>query len=100
MENPTGLFSGAVELIGGVAGLLTTIAFVPQVIKVVRTKSTKDLSKGMCLTFSIGLFMWLIYGICVGSIPIVLANGVTLLLSSTILWYKQKYAPEIRLKKQ
>lgn len=79
------------DLIGGVAGLLTTIAFVPQVIKVIRTRSTRDLSIWMCLTFSAGVFLWLIYGLGVGSLPIVLANGVTLVLSFIILWFKRKF---------
>ena len=91
MESATPIWGTMLDLLGGVAGLLTTIAFVPQVIKVIRTRSTKDLSVWMCLAFSAGVFLWLLYGLCIGSLPIVLANGVTLILSSIILWYKRKF---------
>lgn len=85
------IFLETAELIGSVAGTLTTLAFVPQVLKVVRTRSTQDLSLGMCLIFSAGLLMWLVYGLCIGSAPVILANAVTLVLSAIILRYKLKY---------
>jgi MtN3 and saliva related transmembrane protein len=79
------------DIIGGLAGLLTTMAFVPQVIKVVRSRSTGDLSFAMFLIFTLGVFLWLLYGFCMGSIPIILANLATFLLSITILFYKVRY---------
>jgi MtN3 and saliva related transmembrane protein len=79
-----------VEILGGTAGVLTTMAFLPQVIKVIRTKSTSDLSLGMCLTFSTGVFLWFIYGLCLGSTPLILANTATFIFSFIILWYKIK----------
>lgn len=80
-----------VEMLGGAAGVLTTLAFVPQMLKVVKTKSTKDLSLAMCLTFSAGVFLWLVYGLCLRSTPLILANTATFLFSSVILWYKIRF---------
>lgn len=75
-------------MIGYLAACLTTAAFVPQVWKVYRTRDTRAISQAMYLIFSLGVFFWLIYGWYLGSWPIVLANGVTLLLSLSILWMK------------
>ena len=79
------------DIIGGIAGTLTTIAFFPQVLKVVRTKSTHDLSLGMFIIFCIGVFLWLVFGIFLKSAPVVIANFFTLICSLIILWYKMKY---------
>ena len=76
------------EMIGYLAACLTTAAFVPQVWQVYRTRDTRAISQAMYLIFSLGVFLWLIYGWYLGSWPIVLANGVTLLLSLSILWMK------------
>ena len=80
-----------VEIVGFAAGILTTIAFLPQVIKIWKTKSTKDISLGMFITFTTGIFLWLIYGILINSPPIILANIVTFILSLTILVFKIRY---------
>jgi len=81
----------SVTIIGLLAGTLTTIAFLPQVIKTWKTKSTKDISLGMFLTFCTGVLLWIIYGTLVKDIPVVIANVATLSLASTILWFKLKY---------
>ena len=81
----------SVTIIGLLAGTLTTIAFLPQVIKTWKTKSTKDISLGMFLTFCTGVLLWIIYGTLVKDIPVVIANIATLSLASTILWFKLKY---------
>lgn len=73
------------DIVGYLAGALTTIAFLPQVIKAWRTRRTEDLSLGMYLTFNIGVALWLIYGILLGSFPIIAANVLTLLLTGSIL---------------
>lgn len=78
-------------LIGSSAGLLCTISFLPQVIKVIRTKNTEDLSFATFSIFSMGVFLWLIYGILIGKIPIILANGITLILVIIILTLKIRY---------
>lgn len=77
--------------IGLLAGTLTTISFVPQVIKIWKTKHARDLSLGMFAIFSSGVLLWLWYGIAIGATPIIVANAVTLGLSLTILVFRIKY---------
>jgi MtN3 and saliva related transmembrane protein len=79
------------EIIGYLAGSLTTLAFVPQVLQIYKTKSAKDVSLAMFLLFTTGVVMWLAYGLMTHSLPVVAANGVTLLLSAVILFFKYKY---------
>jgi MtN3 and saliva related transmembrane protein len=80
-----------VELIGYIAGMITTASFAPQVMKTIKTKSTRDISFGMYTVLCIGIALWFAYGILIESLPIVLANGVTLALAITILAFKLKY---------
>jgi len=77
-----------VTILGLLAATLTTIAFVPQVLKTWRTRSTHDISLGMFSLLAAGVFAWLIYGILIGDLPLVLANGVTFVLAGTILYFK------------
>ncbi len=79
------------DLLGLIAGTLTTVAFVPQVVQAWRTRSTHDISLGMFSLFSTGVVLWLFYGIHLGAWPIILANIVTLVLSLTILYLKLRY---------
>jgi len=81
----------AFTIIGLVAAVCTTISFLPQAIKVIKTKRTKDLSLAMYLTFSIGVFLWLVYGIMISELPVIIANAITLIFASTILVIKLKY---------
>ena len=83
--------SFAVETLGMIAGTLTTVAFVPQVLKIYRTKSAKDVSYLMFSIFSTGIVFWLIYGILIRSTPIIAANVVTLTLSVIIIVLKVRY---------
>ncbi|CAN0578840.1 unnamed protein product [Laminaria digitata] len=76
------------DLIGGVAAVLTTIAFLPQVIKSWRSRSTQDVSLGMFLILNTGIVLWLIYGLILESRPLIYANTVTLILTGTILVLK------------
>jgi MtN3 and saliva related transmembrane protein len=78
-------------LIGISAAFLTTFAFLPQVIKAHQSKHTKDLSLLMYTVLSLGLILWLIYGILLNSLPIILANSITLLLCLYLLLMKIKY---------
>jgi MtN3 and saliva related transmembrane protein len=80
-----------IELIGLVAGGLTTISFLPQVIKTWKIKSAKDLSLVMFSLFCLGIVLWLIYGLLIHSLPVILSNAFTLILSSTILFFKLKF---------
>jgi len=78
----------ATTLIGITAATLTTAAFVPQVVKVWRSRSADDLSTGMLLLFSSGLFLWLVYGLRARMLPVILANAVTLALNLILLALK------------
>ena len=78
------------ELVGYSAAFLTTVAFIPQAYKVFKTNHTKDLSLSLFIIFSLGVFMWLVYGIILENIPMTLANIITLLLSLYILYKKIK----------
>lgn len=80
-----------IELIGTLAALLSTISFVPQVVKVWRTRSARDLSLIMYLMFWVGIFLWLLFGLMIGSISVITGNLVTLCLASTILYFKLRY---------
>ena len=79
------------DVLGMIAGTLTTIAFVPQVVKTWRSKSTHDISYGMFILFSVGLILWLTYGIVIGAWPIIVSNTVTLALALVILGLKFRY---------
>jgi len=68
------------ETIGSLAALLTTISFLPQVIKTWRTRSAADFSWLWVAAFAAGIFLWLIYGLALWSLPLIVANFVTLLL--------------------
>jgi MtN3 and saliva related transmembrane protein len=83
-------------VLGLVAGALTTIAYLPQLIKTWKSKSAEDLSWSMLITLCVGIVLWLIYGTYVHDLPVILANVVTLMLSSIILVLKLRYS---RLKK-
>jgi MtN3 and saliva related transmembrane protein len=76
------------SMIGLAAGILTTIAFVPQVWRAWRTASTGDLSLGMLLTFVAGLVLWVAYGVQLRETPIVISNAVTLALALMLLAMK------------
>jgi MtN3 and saliva related transmembrane protein len=80
-----------IEILGLIAGTLTTISFVPQLIKIVKSKSAKDVSLIMFLIFVVGIFLWLVYGILTKTLAIIVANSVTLILALSILFLKIKY---------
>ena len=80
-----------VTILGLTAGTLTTVAFIPQLAKAWQSKSTGDLSWGMVIIFSTGVLLWLIYGIWIDSLPVILANAVTLLFQASIIALKMKY---------
>lgn len=80
-----------VIIVGYVAGALTTISFVPQVVKAWKMKETRDLSLAMLVLFGIGIFLWTLYGIWVDSLPIIAANVITFFLILVLLFLKWKY---------
>jgi MtN3 and saliva related transmembrane protein len=77
--------------IGSTAAVCTTISFLPQLVRVWRRKSARDISLTMFLLFSFGVACWLIYGLGIGSGPIAAANAVTLALALAILVLKLRY---------
>lgn len=78
-------------IIGLLAASCTTISFLPQAIKVIKTKQTKDLSLSMYSIFTSGILFWLIYGILIKDLPIMIANSITLVFTIIILSMKIKY---------
>ena len=85
-----------VDLIGYLAAIGTTGAFIPQALKVFRTKKTEDLSQGTYILLCVGVLLWTGYGVFIESLPIIIANTVTFLMTSYILVMiiKQKGTPE------
>tara|TARA_B100001939_G_scaffold327822_1_gene322522 strand:- start:8723 stop:8983 length:261 start_codon:yes stop_codon:yes gene_type:complete len=75
------------EIIGLIAAVCTTFAFIPQVMKVWKTRQTRDLSLRMYSIMFIGIILWLVYGIRIDSLSIIMANVVTATLVGTILVY-------------
>lgn len=80
-----------ISLLGLLAGSFTTIAFLPQVLKTWKSRSAKDLSLGMFSIFTMGVALWLAYGILINDLPVILANVVTLILASTLLFFKLRW---------
>lgn len=76
--------------LGYLAALCTTVAFIPQAIKVYKTRHTKDISLGTFSLLNAGLIFWLIYGLILNSYPIILANALTLIFAIYILVIKLK----------
>ena len=77
--------------LGLAAGCLTTIAFLPQVVRTWRTRSTGDLSLSTFLILMTGQVLWLAYGIVIGDVPLITANAVSIVLEGTVLAFKVRY---------
>ncbi|MBV1886255.1 MAG: SemiSWEET transporter [Parvibaculaceae bacterium] len=80
-----------IEILGSVAAVFTTLSFVPQAVKVVQDGNTEAISLGMYLMFTLGVCLWLAYGLLLESWPLIAANSVTLLLAGTILSLKMRH---------
>jgi MtN3 and saliva related transmembrane protein len=83
-----------IDFIGYIAATCTTVSFLPQLIRVVKLRSAKDISLGMFSIFSIGTALWLTYGLLSHSKPVIVANAVTCVLSISILVLKLRYDRE------
>jgi MtN3 and saliva related transmembrane protein len=79
------------EIIGGIAAILTTAAYIPQSIKVIRDKNTQSLSLGMYSLISSGIAAWVVYGIMIESPSVIIANAITLVLALFILFMKIRH---------
>jgi MtN3 and saliva related transmembrane protein len=80
-----------IVIVGYIAGALTTISFVPQVVRAWKMKETRDLSLAMLILFAAGILLWTLYGIWTSSLPIIAANVITFLLVLLLLCMKIKY---------
>lgn len=80
-----------ITLLGLIAGILTTLAYLPQAIKTWQSKSADDISWSMLIILSVGIVLWLVYGVSIRNIPLIAANVVTFFLTSIILVLKIRY---------
>jgi MtN3 and saliva related transmembrane protein len=80
-----------VTITGLVAAFCTTISFLPQAVKTIRTKDTTSISLSMYALFTFGTLMWFLYGLFSSNVPVYLANGITLIFAMIILGYKLRY---------
>lgn len=80
--------SYAINIIGMIAAFCTTVAQLPQVIKVLKTYQTRDISLWMYIIINIGVILWLIYGVFIEDSPLIIANAVTLILTMIVLIMK------------
>ena len=80
-----------ITITGFAAAVLTTASFVPQAIKTIRTKNTGSISLSMYTLFATGTLLWLLFGIFSNSMPVTIANAVTLVFAIIILFYKLKF---------
>ena len=80
-----------ITLIGLLAAAGTTTAFLPQVIKAVRTRRTSDISLVMYIIFIVGLLLWIVYGVLTIDVPVIVANFITVFLALIVLSLKLKY---------
>ncbi|HEY9632276.1 MAG TPA: SemiSWEET transporter [Coleofasciculaceae cyanobacterium] len=80
-----------IDILGWIAGILTTIAFFPQLLKTWTSKSAKDVSLGMMVIFCTGVFLWLAYGLAIGKLPVIVCNAITLILALLIVILKIRY---------
>jgi len=78
-------------LLGLLAGFLTTMGFVPQIVKGFKTKKMEDVSSGMLLLLGIGMFLWMVYGILINSLPVIFWNAIALSLNVVLIVLKMKY---------
>jgi len=81
-------------IIGFVAATLTTVAFMPQALRIWRTRSAKDISGLGTTLFTFGVALWVAYGFAIHSLPIIVANAITLALNLSILWLKVRHSRE------
>jgi MtN3 and saliva related transmembrane protein len=86
MEIPT-----VINLTGATGAALTTLCWLPQAMKVIREKETRALSLPATAAFTLGVVLWLIYGVAIGDWPLIGSNAITLMLMAVILAMKLRY---------
>ena len=80
-----------INIIGTMAATCTTIAFIPQVLKIIKTKHVRDISLQMYIILTIGIFLWLIYGLLIEAFPVILANSISVVFCAYILVMKIRH---------
>ncbi len=80
-----------ITALGLMAAVCTTFSFIPQALKIIKTRDTKSISLSMYIVFVSGVFLWMIYGFLKGDLPVLIANAVTLVFAGSILYFKIKY---------
>ena len=91
LSEPKNMKDFHIGLIGIIAGACTTVSFLPQIIKILRTRHARDISLGMYIVFTTGVLLWLVYGILLRRLPIILANSVAVVFCVTIIAAKLVY---------
>lgn len=81
-----------VDFVGYAAATCTTLAFLPQLLKIRRERSTDDISGGMYVVYIAGLALWLAYGVLVASWPVIIANAATMCFAAAVLWMKWRFS--------
>lgn len=77
--------------LGLIAATLTTLSFVPQVVKTWKMKETRDISLSMFVMLAIGIVLWMVYGFIIQDLPVILANCMSFILTTIIIYFKIKY---------
>jgi len=83
--------AGLIDFVGATGAVLTTLCWLPQALKVIRDKETRALSLPATVAFSLGVILWLVYGLAIGDWPLIGSNAVTLALMAPILAMKLRY---------
>ncbi|MGF1546669.1 MAG: SemiSWEET transporter [Thiotrichales bacterium] len=83
--------SSIVTTLGMAAAVLTTVSFLPQVLHTLRTRDTRAISLSMYLLFTLGVFLWLLYGVVLALWPVIIANGITVVLAGMVLLLKLRH---------
>jgi len=81
----------SITVLGLIGGTFTTASFFPQVLKTLKTRSTKDVSTGMFVLLSVGIGFWIAYGVKIDSVPVIVANSISLVLTLAMLGMKALY---------
>jgi MtN3 and saliva related transmembrane protein len=84
-------FMDEITIIGLIAALFTTVSLIPQLVKVYKTKSAKDISTGMFTLFGAGVLLWFVYGVFIKDLPIIVANSLAFIQAVAILFFKAKF---------
>ncbi|MFH1352464.1 MAG: SemiSWEET transporter [bacterium] len=87
-------------IVGACAGILCTVSFLPQVIKIYRTKSVKDISLLTFCVFTAGVFLWFIYGLLIKDMPVIITNTLIFILALAIVGMKIKYSKTVNREKE